>query len=71
MCRRRTIRKLARLVGIVHERAFTDRLYDIQWVDLARGDSWAPSDEGLILDGRNAVLLGRPSPSPARNFIRV
>ena len=33
--------------------------------------SCTPSDEGLILDSRNTVLLERPLPSPALNTKRV
>jgi len=36
--------KPARQVGITHEHAFTDRLYDIQWIDFAHGGC-APLDE--------------------------
>ena len=42
-----TVRKLDRQVGIEHKQAFTDRLYEIQWVDFAHGmaGSCAPSDD--------------------------
>ena len=32
-----TVRKPNRQVGIEHQRAFTDRLYEIHWVDFAHG----------------------------------
>ena len=32
-----TVRKPDRQVGIEHEQAFTDRLYEMQWVDFAHG----------------------------------
>jgi hypothetical protein len=32
-----TVRKPDRQVGIEHKQAFTDHLYDIQWVDFAHG----------------------------------
>jgi hypothetical protein len=42
-----TVRKLDRQVGIEDKQAFTDRLYEIQWVDFAHGmaSSCAPSDD--------------------------
>jgi hypothetical protein len=41
-----TVRKPDRQVGIEHEQAFTDRLYEIQWVDFPHGRfSRAPSDD--------------------------
>jgi hypothetical protein len=34
-CAAGTVHKPDRQIGIVHEQAFTDRRYDIQWVDVA------------------------------------
>jgi hypothetical protein len=66
-----TVRKPVRQVGIAHEHAFMDRLYDIQWVDFAHSRLLPLLMKGLILDSRNTVLLERPSPSSTLNSNRV
>jgi hypothetical protein len=66
-----TVPKPAHQLGIAHEHAFTDRLYDIQWVDFAHGRLLPLLIKGLILDSRNTVLLERPSPPSAVNSDRV
>jgi hypothetical protein len=45
------VRNPDRQVGI--EQAFTDRLYEIQWIDFAHGRLPPLLMKGLILDSRN------------------
>jgi hypothetical protein len=46
-------------IGIEHEQAFTARLYEIHWVDIAHG--WFPAHlatTGIILDSGDTICWG-------------
>jgi hypothetical protein len=65
MCRKGTVRKPDRQVGIEHEQAFTDRLYKISGSTSLTAVSEHLLVTGLILSSRNTILLERPTPPPA------
>ena len=61
-----TVRKPDRQVGIEHQQAFTDRLYEIPVGRLrSRPGPAHLLMTGLILDSRNTILLERAPPPPA------